>query len=86
MATAVRERILTENEKRGSGFLDESAPGLWVVHGRTYDSWHLAVICTNREAAEDYIHEHLEERPGRTLGHYRLEVWAPISEWPPKEE
>ena len=85
-ATIERERILTENEKHGSGFLDETAGGLWVVQGRTYDSWHLAVICTNRGAAEAYIHEHIAEHPGRTLDDYRLEVWAACEAWPPEED
>ncbi len=85
MTIAQMMQIETENEKHGSGDLDESAPGLWVVHGRAYETWHLAVIATNRRAAEGYIHARIAEHPDRTMDHYRLEVWGTINEWPPSE-
>ena len=88
MTTATRERIETENEKYGIGFLDDNADGAWVVQARTYDAWCLAAIFTNREAAESYIHEHVAEYPERTLDDYRLEVWAAHDTypWPDDEE
>ncbi len=79
---ATRERILTDNERYGSGLLDESVPGLWVVLG---PGGHVAMIATNRGAAEAYCMD-TDHDPGRTVDDYSIQVWAAIDEWPPRDE
>jgi hypothetical protein len=88
MVTVTRDRILTENEKHGSGFLDEDAPGgVWVVTSKsnTGISGHVAHLFSNRDAAEAYIHDKCEEK-GWPLHRYGLAVWAVSETWPDEDE
>jgi hypothetical protein len=77
------ERILTENEKYGSGFLDRSAlGGAWVVqHASSVGDVTLCAIFTNPEAAENYI------RDRDSSDEYLLSVWKINDTYPfPKDE
>lgn len=79
-ATIERPPIKTDNELYGNGYLDEGAPGIWLV---LRDD----VIChlfSNRLAAEAYIYDRAEEHevPPDT---YRIQVWAVSETWPEEE-
>lgn len=86
VAQATRERIQTDNEQYGSGFLDEEG-GVWVVvtKSKTGLSGNVAHLFTNRQAAEDYIHEKCEEK-GWPLHRYALQVWSISETWPDEVE
>ena len=75
MKTVDRPRILTDNERYGSGFLDEDAPGAWCVMTRATGM--LNHIFSNRDAAEAYIQDH-----GRAPDYYSLQVWHISDSWP----
>lgn len=81
-----RPHIETDNEKYGSGFLDEASPGVWMVLHRD----HPMHLFTNRQAAEDYIYGYVESeaanRDGRTLDDFTMQVWAVSDRWPDDEE
>lgn len=86
MTPAARARIPTVNETHG-GFLDESAPGAWLVlyTGGGAEMRHVANVFGNRRACEDYIHAKCEEHPGRSPQAYDIEVWAISDRWPNDE-
>lgn len=87
VAEVARERIQTDNEKYGSGLLVEDAPGgVWLVSAKsqTGKSQHVSHLFSNRQAAEDYIHDRCNEK-GWPLHRYALQVWHVSETWPDDE-
>ncbi len=81
----VAERMQTDNEKYGSGFLESDEGGAWLVLYRngTAES-HVSFVAANRTVAESYIHDHVRtaEHPDRTSDDYSIQVWAISDTWP----
>jgi hypothetical protein len=82
---AERPRILTENEKYGDSFLNESAGGVWIVLDNGFARTSVAFVATNRQAAEDAIYGKCE-RNTRAPEDFSIQVWSPESAYPTGEE
>lgn len=85
--TATCERIMTDNEKYGSGFLASDEGGVWIILYRpgTAES-HVSHVYDNRQACEDYIAARCAEHPGRTPDDYAIQVWTIEDRFDPDDE